>query len=297
MGPHGEVRLTDFGVALSRLAGRLATSLPRPQGEVLYAVPEMLLGEVVDARADLFSLGLTLLEFAAGRHLYDPGHLRIEEVEARLSKQEREQALAASVASMVTERPPFAEDAIWCAMAYRSEDVERAAEGLPVPLRDILHTLLRRNPTDLFTTAAELETVMRARLEQLGLYSGEDAVREVQRALVEAGERLWDLEVPEDEGGITPPLAEAASEDELSTQTEPLNDARAIASSTRHPDEVTTVPGGGPHRSSQQTPRKDGGPVEGWEGEEGPPSRTPRPLSLPPHLTSRRRTRRSRTSC
>ena len=100
------------------------------------------------------ALGLTLLEFATGRHLYDPGHLRIEDVEARLSSEEREQALAASVASMVTELPPFAEDAIWCAMAYRSEDVERAAEGLPVPLRDILHTLLRRNPTDRFTTAS-----------------------------------------------------------------------------------------------------------------------------------------------
>jgi len=111
---------------------------------------------------------------------------------------------------------------------------------------------------------------MRARLEQLGLYSGEDAVREVQRAFVEAGERLWDSEVPEDEGGITPPLAEAASEDELSTQTEPPNAARAIASSTRHPDEVTTVPGGGPHRLSQQTPRKDVAQLRGREGAEGP---------------------------
>jgi len=46
-------------------------------------------------------------------------------------------------------------------------------------------------------------------------------VREAQQTLMEAGGRLWDLEVPEDEGGITPPLAEAASEDELSTQTEP----------------------------------------------------------------------------
>ena len=60
LNPHGQVKLTDFGVALSRLVGRLATSLPRPQGEVLYAAPEMLLGEVVDARADLFSLGLTI---------------------------------------------------------------------------------------------------------------------------------------------------------------------------------------------------------------------------------------------
>ncbi|QDE67332.1 hypothetical protein BHS09_10210 [Myxococcus xanthus] len=92
---------------------------------------------------------------------------------------------------------------------------------------------------------------MRARLAQLGPYAGEDVVREVQQALIEAGDRLWDLEVPEDEGGITPPLAEAASEDELSTQTEPPNGARAIASSTRHPDEVTTVPGGGPHHSSK----------------------------------------------
>ena len=254
MGPHGEVRLTDFGVALSRLAGRLATSLPRPQGEVLYAAPEMLLGEVVDARADLFSLGLTLLELATGRHLYDPGHLSIEEVEARLSKEEREMALAASVASMVTELPPFAEDAIWCAMAYHAEDVERAAEGLPVPLRDILHTLLRRNPAERFATAAELETVMRARLAQLGPYTVEDAVNEVQRALVEAGDRLWDFEVPEDEGGITMPVIETASADKFSTRTDPPTGEQTMVASPRHPDEVTTVPGGGPRRSSKRQP-------------------------------------------
>ncbi|MCP3138179.1 serine/threonine protein kinase [Pyxidicoccus xibeiensis] len=252
LGPHGEVRLTDFGVALSRLAGRLATSLPRPQGEVLYAAPEMLLGEVVDARADLFSLGLTLLEFATGRHLYDPGHLLIEDVEARLSKEEREQALAASVSSMVTELPPFAEDAIWCAMAYRSEDVERAAEGLPVPLRDILHTLLRRNPAERFATAAELETVMRARLAQLGPYTGEDAVREVQRALVEAGDRLWELEVPEDEGGITPPTTDTSSLDGISTQgATNTKSPQADAALTRHPDEVTTISGEGLHRDTR----------------------------------------------
>ena len=255
MGPHGEVRLTDFGVALSRLAGRLATSLPRPQGEVLYAVPEMLLGEVVDARADLFSLGLTLLEFATGRHLYDPGHLRIEDMEARLSSEEREQALAASVASMVTELPPFAEDAIWCAMAYRSEDVERAAEGLPVPLRDILHTLLRRAPAERFATAAELEAVMRARLAQLGPYTCEDAVKEVQWALVEAGDRLWDLEVPEDEGGITPPVTGTLNPDEVSTEEgehEERTTAKAIP--LPHPDEVPTEPGARQELSAKNQP-------------------------------------------
>jgi serine/threonine-protein kinase len=116
---------------------------------------------------------------------------------------------------MVTELPPFAEDAIWCAMAYRSEDVERAAEGLPVPLRDILHTLLRRDPAERFATAAELEQVLRARL---GPYSGEDAVNEVQRALVEVGDRLWDLEVPEDEGGIAVPVTDTRGSDEVPTE-------------------------------------------------------------------------------
>ncbi|RJS14715.1 serine/threonine protein kinase [Corallococcus sp. H22C18031201] len=217
LGPHGEVRLTDFGVALSRLSGRLATSLPRPQGEVLYSAPEVLLGEGVDARADLFSLGLTLLEFATGRHLYDPSHLRIEEVEARLSTEERERVLAASVASLVTELPPFAEDAIWCAMAYRSGDIEHSARGLAVPLRDILHTLLCRDPSERFGTARELELVMRARLSALGPYTGADALKEVQTALGDVGDGLWDFELPSDEGGITPPVSEANGADAVST--------------------------------------------------------------------------------
>ncbi|WNZ64239.1 hypothetical protein QEG98_11515 [Myxococcus sp. MxC21-1] len=107
--------------------------MPRPQGEVFYSAPEMLLGEVVDAWADVFSLGLTLLEFATGRHLYDPGLLRIEEVESRMSQAEREQAFSATVASVVAELPDFAEDAIGCAMAFRSDDVEHAAQGLSFP--------------------------------------------------------------------------------------------------------------------------------------------------------------------
>ncbi|WP_375742089.1 serine/threonine protein kinase [Corallococcus interemptor] len=255
LGPRGEVRMTDFGVALSRLTGRVATSFPRPQGEVLYAAPEALMGDAVDARADLFSLGLTLLEFATGRHLYDPSHLLADRVEARLSREEREKVLAASVASLGLTLPPFAEDIIRCAMSYRSVDVERAAEGLSVSLRDILHTLLRPEPSERFATASELEGLLRARLARLPHYSGEDAVKEVQWALVEAGDRLWDLEVPEDEGGIAPPVIEAASADELSKETEPTNSARTIAASTRHPDEVTTAPGEGARRTIFRSPK------------------------------------------
>ena len=34
---------------------------------------------------------------------------------------------------------------------------------------------------------------MRARLAKLGPYPGEDAVKEAQQALLDAGDRLWDV--------------------------------------------------------------------------------------------------------
>ena len=115
-----------------------------------------------------------------------------------------------------------------------------------MPLRDIIHPLLQRKPSERFATAVDLDAVLRARLAKLGPYLGEDAVKEVQRALVGAGDRLWDLEVPDDEGGITAPMGSALSQDESSTKTEPTMNVRTVAPPMRHPDEVTTVSGGGP---------------------------------------------------
>ncbi|GEL75054.1 protein kinase domain-containing protein [Myxococcus virescens] len=241
--------------SLSRLSGWLATTLPRPQGEVLYSAPEMLLGEVVDVRADVFSLGLTLLEFATGRHLYDPGHVRIEEVESRMSKAEREQAFSASIASVVTALPEFAEDASWCAMAFRSDDVEQAARGLSIPLRDILHTMLRRSPAERFGTSAELEVILRAQLARLEPYVREDALGEIQRALADASEGLWDFEVPSDEGGMTPPVTTEQGGYEPTTESpSPHGGAHRASAGALHPDEVPTEPGAGPRRALTKQP-------------------------------------------
>jgi serine/threonine protein kinase len=70
LGTRGEVKLTDFGLATSRLAGRVASSLPNVKGEVFFASPGQLLRRPVDHRSDLFALGLVLLELLTGKHLF-----------------------------------------------------------------------------------------------------------------------------------------------------------------------------------------------------------------------------------
>jgi tetratricopeptide (TPR) repeat protein len=77
-------KILDFGVAQMRPAAPASsarTALPDPQltapgtavGTVAYMSPEQLQGDVVDARSDLFSLGLVLFELATGRPAFTGG--------------------------------------------------------------------------------------------------------------------------------------------------------------------------------------------------------------------------------
>lgn len=58
----GEVKLTDFGIAA--LAGDATSSLV---GTPAYMAPEQARGEAVDARSDVYSVGLVLRELVTGR--------------------------------------------------------------------------------------------------------------------------------------------------------------------------------------------------------------------------------------
>ncbi|WP_223643017.1 protein kinase [Corallococcus sp. EGB] len=229
--PGGGVALTDFGVAFSLLQGRPSTTMPRPVGDVIYASPEALLGEATDARSDLFSLGLTLLEFATGRHLYDPGDIHPEDAPFRRSREQYLKALKMTALSMGAHPPPFMEDALRCAMAYRVEDVKEAAFGLSKSLRTVFLRLLSRNPSSRFATAAALEVELRAQLARLGPFTGADAVKEVQVAMLEGGEALEELNLVEDEGGILPAFPRR-SQDDIRTEPFPARSA----------DETTTEP-------------------------------------------------------
>ncbi|RMH69429.1 MAG: serine/threonine-protein kinase PknK [Gemmatimonadetes bacterium] len=80
-GMHGEqVKITDFG-----LVGR--QGLVTARGTIFYMAPEMILGENVDFRADLYALGCTVYECITGKPVFDgtmediaKGHLEREPV-------------------------------------------------------------------------------------------------------------------------------------------------------------------------------------------------------------------------
>ena len=62
---EGEVKITDFGVALA--AGRPARRADRVSGKAGYMSPEQIRGEPLDLRADLFAVGVLLYELLARR--------------------------------------------------------------------------------------------------------------------------------------------------------------------------------------------------------------------------------------
>ena len=65
----GTVKLIDFGITRSRLAAR--ASIPGElKGKLRYMSPEQIIGAEIDARSDLFALGIVLAEMLTGRALF-----------------------------------------------------------------------------------------------------------------------------------------------------------------------------------------------------------------------------------
>jgi serine/threonine protein kinase len=73
VGRNGQVKVLDFGMAKSFNPGAVASgadgsTIPgRPIGTVNYMAPERILQAPLDARCDLFSLGVVMYEMATGR--------------------------------------------------------------------------------------------------------------------------------------------------------------------------------------------------------------------------------------
>ncbi|MFZ1866235.1 MAG: serine/threonine-protein kinase [Polyangiales bacterium] len=68
---YGEIKLTDFGLANVAVEGSRQSTV---KGKFPYMAPERLRDEPLDARSDLFSLGVVLYEALAGRRPYEGAH-------------------------------------------------------------------------------------------------------------------------------------------------------------------------------------------------------------------------------
>ncbi len=126
---EGEVKLADFGIA--RVLGASEVTAPGTvKGKLAYMAPEQARGGVVDARADVFSLGVILWELCTGRRLF-----------ARDSDAEM---LAAVVAP-----DPIAPPSSW-------------NESVPPELDAIVVGALSRDPAGRTASADELATALAA---------------------------------------------------------------------------------------------------------------------------------------
>ncbi len=140
----GEVKLTDFGVAKA-MSEATSTRTGVVKGKVAYMAPEYARMGRFDARADLFSLGVTLFECVAGRRPYD-GEGQIETLDRarrgerpslRVLAPDLPDQLAATIERLVEPAPErrFAD----------AQALLAALEGVPAPsaARRLLGALVR----------------------------------------------------------------------------------------------------------------------------------------------------------
>jgi len=168
----GRVRLTNFGAAFSELLGRVPTPARVLRGNFAYAAPELIRSvsergraglhssKGIDSRADVFSLGLVLLEMLAGHHPLDPPDMLPPKVSKRalqlVSGVRVEHSAWASI-EVLTDR----------LLRFGPEDVERITQQAPAPLRNVALRALQSDPAKRYQCAADLRDELRAYLVTL----------------------------------------------------------------------------------------------------------------------------------
>jgi serine/threonine-protein kinase len=147
VGWGGTVKLVDFGIARATIM--LRESDHTVAGKYNYMAPEQIRGEAVDARADLFALGIMLYELTVGKRLFRG---RPEQV-IRL-------VLDEPIARPTELRPDF-----------------------PATLEHIIMRALERDPARRYQSARELRTDLMAWLAETGLSHDKRRIAEYLRSI------------------------------------------------------------------------------------------------------------------
>src|SRR3984885_2001014 len=136
----GQVKLLDFGIAKAATSS-VQTATGVIKGKLTYMAPEQPSGDPVDARADLYAVGVMLWEAATGKRRWPIGIT--------------EPALFTRLANGELPEPPHG-----------------ASRGLPAEIDAVIMRALAPEPADRYQTAVELRDALEAvvsRLEPVSL--------------------------------------------------------------------------------------------------------------------------------
>ncbi len=173
----GRLKITDFGIV--KLAGETGmTKTGFNPGTVEYMSPEQIRGTVVDARSDLYSLGVTFYEMLAGRLPFPPsdtgsgyevmkGHTELPPPPLLLVKPDLPPALAATVMRSLEKDPAnrFQTAAEWLETLSNYEsgasgaEIDRKTEVIPGTQTDSQPQDATDRATEVITSALPVQKV------------------------------------------------------------------------------------------------------------------------------------------
>lgn len=189
----GEIKLIDFGVAKFNSNHREKTRAGVIKGKFGYMSPEQAYDEPLDARSDLFSVGICLYEMLTGRSLYGQNDDPLV-----MLKRAREAA---------------------------AEPIQKFRPDISPALARLVHKALSRKREDRFQTAHELEQALARQLALLAPgYTNLDAGQVVRDLFDTYDPALDDRHFEEEMSPIHDVLSESA---EMGESTDPMHEIPA----------------------------------------------------------------------
>jgi serine/threonine protein kinase len=133
---NGVVKLLDFGVAKAIMSGEGETRVRGVKGKLSYLAPEQIANAPVDARTDIFQLGIVIHEMLTGRGLFHAGnaHQRV------LAVMDREIPRPSLIHPDV---PPILDDIVLAALERDPEKRVQSADELRHRLEQAITAIAR----------------------------------------------------------------------------------------------------------------------------------------------------------